>query len=93
MIINDLLIEELRCPENDCGETPFVPVHHWQLIAYECGYEAYAKDMDCLWRWVIVRDGQVMQEGCSISLASSIRSVRHVLAFYAMVPPASKPAS
>ncbi|BBA32730.1 hypothetical protein sS8_0765 [Methylocaldum marinum] len=93
MNINDLLIEELRRLEDNRGETPFVPVHHWQLIAHERGYEAYAKDMDCVWRWVIVRDGQVMQEGCSISLSSSIRSVQHVLAFYTALPPSSQPAS
>jgi soluble methane monooxygenase-binding protein MmoD len=48
-------------------------------------YSAYAYDLDFMWRWVITRDGEEIQDGCAISLESSKQSVRHVLAFFGHV--------
>ncbi|MDD5034387.1 MAG: soluble methane monooxygenase-binding protein MmoD [Methylococcaceae bacterium] len=60
----------------------------WRLIAQNGAYQAYAKELEFMWRWIIACDGHVVQEGCSISLESSVHSVRHVLAFYVI---ASRP--
>ncbi|WNV03797.1 soluble methane monooxygenase-binding protein MmoD [Candidatus Methylospira mobilis] len=48
-------------------------------------YSAYAYDLDFMWRWVITRDGEEIQDGCAISLESSKQSVQHVLAFFGHV--------
>jgi len=48
-------------------------------------YSAYAYDLDFMWRWVITRDGEEVQDGCAISLESSKQSVQHVLAFFGHV--------
>jgi len=45
-------------------------------------YRAIVQDVECMWRWEIHRDGQVIQEGCSLSEGSSREAVDHVMAFY-----------
>ena len=45
-------------------------------------YRAIVQDLDFMWRWRIYRDGEMCQEGCSLSESSSREAVRHVLAFY-----------
>lgn len=45
-------------------------------------YVAYAYDLDFMWRWVITRDGEEVQDGPAISLDSARHSVEHVLAFF-----------
>jgi soluble methane monooxygenase-binding protein MmoD len=62
----------------------FIPTSDWQQVAEAGYYQGYAKDLDFMWRWIIVRDGSVVQEGCSISLESSTRAVQQVFSFYAV---------
>jgi len=45
-------------------------------------YVAYAYDLDFMWRWVIARDGEEVQDGPAISLNSARHSAMHVLAFF-----------
>lgn len=54
-------------------------------------YAAYAYDLDCMWRWVITRDGEEVQDGPGLSLESSRHAVHSVLAFFKRrdAPPAS----
>ena len=61
-----------------------IPDPDWKLLYEDTQYCAYAEDLDFLWRWVILRHGEIVQEGCSLSLNTAERSVRHVLTFYAL---------
>jgi soluble methane monooxygenase-binding protein MmoD len=70
--------------EESGGFERFIPDTDWQQIHEDGLYSAYARDDDFMWRWNIVRDGGIVQEGCSISLETARRSVGHVLAFYAV---------
>jgi soluble methane monooxygenase-binding protein MmoD len=45
-------------------------------------YNAFVQDVECMWRWEIHRDGQLVQDGCSLSEGSSREAVGHVMAFY-----------
>ncbi|QXX76071.1 soluble methane monooxygenase-binding protein MmoD [Methylovirgula sp. HY1] len=45
-------------------------------------YRALVQDLECMWRWEIHRDGQFVQEGCSLSEGSSREAVGHVMSFY-----------
>jgi len=47
-------------------------------------YTAYTEDLDFIWRWTIYQDNKLIQEGCSLTLDASRRSVNHVLAFFNM---------
>lgn len=62
----------------------FFPSPDWHLLKRDETYAAYAKDLDFMWRWIIVREERIVQEGCSISLESSIRAVTHVLNYFGM---------
>lgn len=64
-------------------QSPFIPGPDWQTLYADASYSAHAQDLDFLWRWVIVREGDIIQEGCSLSYQTAARSVQHVLAFYA----------
>lgn len=68
----------------DAEPSRFIATSDWQPVAEAGSYQAYAKDLDFMWRWIIVRDGTVIQEGCSISLESSTRAVQQVFSFYAV---------
>jgi methane monooxygenase component D len=46
-------------------------------------YRAFAEDLEFMWRWRIHRDGDFLQEGCSLSESSSREAVAHVMAFFA----------
>lgn len=61
----------------------FKPGIEWKPLHQDATYSAYARDDEFMWRWSIVRDGNIIQEGCSISFETARRSVGHVLAFYA----------
>nr|WP_294543819.1 soluble methane monooxygenase-binding protein MmoD [uncultured Rhodopila sp.] len=41
----------------------------------------YAQDLGFMWRWEIHRDGQTIQEGCSLSENSAREAVGHAAAF------------
>jgi methane monooxygenase component D len=47
-------------------------------------YTAYTEDLEFMWRWTIYRDNKLVQEGCSLTLGASRRSVNHVMAFFNM---------
>jgi soluble methane monooxygenase-binding protein MmoD len=51
-------------------------------ICREGSYRAVVEDLGFMWRWNIYRDGEMCQEGCSLSEGSSREAVRHVMAFY-----------
>ncbi|HEY8261462.1 MAG TPA: soluble methane monooxygenase-binding protein MmoD [Methylosinus sp.] len=52
------------------------------LIHADERYQAYTMDLDYMWRWEILRDGEFVQEGCSLSQASAREAVAHVLSFF-----------
>jgi methane monooxygenase component D len=45
-------------------------------------YKAFAQDVECMWRWEIHRDDEIVQVGCSLSESSSREAVAHVISFY-----------
>jgi soluble methane monooxygenase-binding protein MmoD len=51
-------------------------------VCSEGRFRAVVEDLGFMWRWNIYRDGEMCQEGCSLSENSSREAVRHVLAFY-----------
>ena len=51
-------------------------------IHNEGRYRAFTQDVECMWRWEIVSDDEVVQVGCSLSESSSREAVAHVLAFF-----------
>ncbi|ACK50235.1 hypothetical protein Msil_1266 [Methylocella silvestris BL2] len=51
-------------------------------IFSEGRYRAFVQDLECMWRWEIHRDGDFVQEGCSLSESSSREAVGHVVSFY-----------
>ncbi|MBG0810514.1 soluble methane monooxygenase-binding protein MmoD [Methylosinus sp. H3A] len=53
------------------------------LIHSDSRYVAYTMDLDYMWRWEILRDGEFVQEGCSLSKDSAREAVAHVLRFFA----------
>jgi methane monooxygenase component D len=73
---NDAWLEEPR------PQPGFLPSPEWHLLQQNETYAAYARDLDFMWRWVIVKDSVVIQEGCSLSLQSSIHAVTHVLNYF-----------
>ncbi|PWB94983.1 soluble methane monooxygenase-binding protein MmoD [Methylosinus sporium] len=52
------------------------------LIHSDARYEAFTVDLDYMWRWEILRDGEFVQEGCSLSFDSSRKAVAHVLSHF-----------
>lgn len=64
----------------DCFPIPegVEPVLLWE----EGRYSAYAYDLDFMWRWVVVRDGEEVQDGPAISVESARQCVKHVMAFF-----------
>ncbi len=52
-----------------------------EIYNFEC-YRAAIENLGFMWRWRIYRDGEMCQEGCSLSDTSSREAVNHVLAFY-----------
>jgi soluble methane monooxygenase-binding protein MmoD len=55
---------------------PSVEIHS------EGRYRAVVQDLECMWRWEIHRDGEFVQEGCSLSESSSREAVSHVISFF-----------
>ena len=45
-------------------------------------YVAYAYDLDFMWRWVITRDGEEVQDGPALSQESARECVTRVMAFF-----------
>jgi len=45
-------------------------------------YKAFTQDVECMWRWEIHRDDEIVQVGCSLSESSSREAVAHVISFY-----------
>jgi soluble methane monooxygenase-binding protein MmoD len=61
--------------------TTLDPIEHREIFR-DGRYRAVVENLDFMWRWKIYRDGEMCQEGCSLSDTSSCEAVRHVLAFY-----------
>jgi soluble methane monooxygenase-binding protein MmoD len=55
----------------------------WVPIEQRGSYASYAKDLDYMWHWILVKDGEIIQEGCSISFHTTKRSVENVMEFFA----------
>jgi soluble methane monooxygenase-binding protein MmoD len=51
-------------------------------IYREGRYRAFTQDVECMWRWEIHRDEEIVQVGCSLSEGSSREAVAHVISFY-----------
>lgn len=51
-------------------------------IFNEGRYRAFVQDLECMWRWEILRDEEVVQEGCSLSERSSREAVGYVVAYF-----------
>lgn len=45
-------------------------------------YRAFTQDVECMWRWEIHRDEEIVQTGCSLSECSSREAVAHVISFF-----------
>lgn len=45
-------------------------------------YAAYAYDLGYMWRWVITRDGEEVQDGPALSLEASRQCATSVMAFF-----------
>lgn len=52
------------------------------LLHAESRYAAYGKDLEYMWRWEVLRDGEFVQEGCSLSENSAREAVSYVIGFY-----------
>lgn len=52
------------------------------LLHEDQRYLAYGQDLEYMWRWEILRDGEFVQEGCSLSESSAREAVSHVVAFF-----------
>lgn len=52
------------------------------LIHSDQRYAAYTQDLEYMWRWEILREGEFVQEGCSLSEESAREAVAHVLSFF-----------
>jgi|BarGraIncu00222A_1022003.scaffolds.fasta_scaffold45698_1 soluble methane monooxygenase-binding protein MmoD len=63
-------------------EAPFAGLGTRIEIFSEGRYRAFVQDLECMWRWEIHRDGEFVQEGCSLSESSSREAVGHVISFY-----------
>ena len=61
----------------------FTPSPEWVSIETRGEYTSYAKDLDYMWHWILVKEGEIIQEGCSISFHTTKRSVEHVMEFFA----------
>ena len=51
------------------------------LIHSDARYAAFGKDVEFMWRWEIFRDGEFVQEGCSLSENSAREAVAYVIRY------------
>jgi methane monooxygenase component D len=51
------------------------------LIHTDGRYTAYGKDVEFMWRWEIQRDGEFVQEGCSLTERATHEAVAHVIRY------------
>lgn len=68
--------------DNQGGVRWFEPSDEWVSIETRGGYSSYAKDLEYMWHWILVKDEQIIQEGCSISFNTTRHSVEHVLEYF-----------
>lgn len=52
------------------------------LLHASTRYAAYGRDLDYMWHWEILRDGEFVQEGCSLSENSAREAVARVVRFF-----------
>ncbi|MGJ0424497.1 soluble methane monooxygenase-binding protein MmoD [Methylocystis sp.] len=52
------------------------------LLHASTRYAAYGRDLDYMWHWEILRDGEFVQEGCSLSESSAREAVARVVRFF-----------
>ncbi|QGM46795.1 soluble methane monooxygenase-binding protein MmoD [Methylocystis heyeri] len=71
----------LQDKDNGAGLTqPIEPTFPNAILIYaDSRYAAHATDLDYMWHWEIRRDGEFVQEGCSLSESSSREAVAHVI--------------
>ena len=74
--LNFLDKETDAAPVPQADDDAIIEIHNEGRI------RAVVEDLGFMWRWNIYRDGEMCQEGCSLSENSSREAVRHVLAFY-----------
>ena len=64
------------------GEAAFACFGERLEIFSEGRYQAFVQDVECMWRWEIHRDGEFVQEGCSLSESSAREAVGYVISFF-----------
>jgi methane monooxygenase component D len=52
------------------------------LLHASTHYAAYGRDLEYMWHWEILRDGDFVQEGCSLSERSAREAVALVVRFF-----------
>ncbi|MFO1126237.1 MAG: soluble methane monooxygenase-binding protein MmoD [Methylocystis sp.] len=52
------------------------------LLHESTRYAAYGRDLEYMWHWEILRDGEFVQEGCSLSENSAREAVALVVRFF-----------
>jgi len=61
----------------------FEPSPDWVNIHQRDNYSTYSKDLGYMWHWILVKDGEIIQEGGSISFHTAKRTLEHVLEYFA----------
>ncbi len=69
-------------PLGSAGGAPFASLGERLEIFSEGRYRAFVQDVECMWRWEIHRDGEFVQEGCSLSESSAREAVGYVISFF-----------
>ncbi len=69
-------------PLGSAGGAPFASLGERLEIFSEGRYRAFVQDVECMWRWEIHRDEEIVQTGCSLSECSSREAVAHVISFF-----------
>jgi methane monooxygenase component D len=64
------------CSSLDGDEAPPTLIHSDER------YCAYASDLQYMWRWEILRNGEFVQEGCSLSERAAKEAVAHVISYF-----------
>lgn len=52
------------------------------MLYAESRYSAFGKDLEYMWHWEVLRDGEFVQEGCSLSESSAREAVSYVIRFF-----------
>ena len=69
-----------RFPEGRMSEMKwFEASAEWVLIETRGSYATYTRNLGNTWHWVLVSNGKIIQDGCSISFHTAKRSLDYAL--------------